>query len=315
MEFNVFTAGPDDNDRRLDRIIRKFVSSENLAGIYKAIRKGLVKINDKKCQVSDHVFAGDSIKIASFLLPAEKPKENQEKLNKKNEIIPVFKNKHLLIINKKYNTLVHGSADSLDKIIEGIFLESEQAKESLSFKPGPLHRLDRMTTGLLAFSQSITGARWFSDNISTHTIKKTYFAVIQGKLMQKQVWENFIDTEKDQNLHFKTVKITDDENNGKKALSVAEPVSYGIYKGRDITLAKISIETGRTHQIRSQAAQNGFPLLGDTAYGGEKTDEKQMFFLHAYELTFPKDNPLDLPEKITADFPSSLNDFLEKHIF
>ena len=75
------------------------------------------------------------------------------------------------------------------------------------------------------------------------------------------------------------------------------------------------IKTGRTHQIRAQAAFHGFPLLGDTAYGGQKIDAKrfgQEFFLHAHELHFPKDNPLGLAESITAPISQAFEKILQE---
>ena len=63
MEFIKFNAGPDDAGRRFDRIVRK-ICGENLSGLYKAIRKGLIKLNGKKADSSDKVNEGDVIEIA-----------------------------------------------------------------------------------------------------------------------------------------------------------------------------------------------------------------------------------------------------------
>jgi 23S rRNA pseudouridine955/2504/2580 synthase len=63
---------------------------------------------------------------------------------------------------------------------------------SLSFKTGPLHRLDRKTTGLLAFSQNLQGAQWFSQKIKSHEIQKVYLALLEGNLCQNQIWEENI---------------------------------------------------------------------------------------------------------------------------
>ena len=87
---------------------------------------------------------------------------------------------------------------------------------------------------------------------------------------------------------------------------------YGKINNTEYTLAKIQIETGRTHQIRAQAAFHNFPLLGDTAYGGIKLNEKQDFFLHAIKLEFPTDNPLNLPKTIITSIPKQWIDFLNK---
>ena len=115
-----------------------------------------------------------------------------------------------------------------------------------------------------------------------------------------------------ENEGFHTVSVNSSDE-GKFAHTEVEPVSYGVFNGKDVTLARVLITTGRTHQIRSQCAYHGFPLLGDTAYGGTKIDSKrfgQDFFLHAAELYFPKDNPLGLPEKIITEFPKSFTQII-----
>ena len=71
MDFTEFSAGADDDGRRLDRIIRRFIATEQLSGIYKAIRKGLVKVNGRKASAEQHIREKDIITIASFLLNRE----------------------------------------------------------------------------------------------------------------------------------------------------------------------------------------------------------------------------------------------------
>ena len=67
MDFKDFTASNDDDNRRLDKIIRVFIPDLPLSEIYKLIRKGLIRINQKKCKAESRVAAGDIISIASFI--------------------------------------------------------------------------------------------------------------------------------------------------------------------------------------------------------------------------------------------------------
>ena len=153
----------------------------------------------------------------------------------------------------------------------------------------------------------------FTKYCNSHN-KKTYIAIIQGTLNKAEEWIDYISTE-DKNLskNFYTVKTSNAKtDNSKKAISKIQPLLYGKINNTDYTLAKIQIETGRTHQIRAQAAFHNFPLLGDTAYGGIKLNEKQDFFLHAIKLEFPKDNPINLPKSIITSIPKQWIDFLNK---
>lgn len=328
MEFKEFTAGADDNDRRLDRVIRKIAEKENLSGLYKALRKGLVRLNGKKTDVSERVFEGDKIRIPDFLLKKEDENSflaNSQKSELKNgpektkaDFQIIFQNEDFLIINKPYDIPVHGASNSLEKAVVDFYRNNFPQKKSISFTPGPLHRLDRKTTGILAFSMSLTGARWFSENIANHSIKKIYTAVVQGKVLEPQCWTDYISKEYSESKTFQTVKIYAgdeiQENSAaqKKSLLAKTkifPVKYFEYKKNPCTLANIEIETGRTHQIRSQAAFHGFPLLGDTAYGGIKISAEQDFFLHAKTLVFPEERLPDLPEKLEANLPFAFEKF------
>ncbi len=328
MEFKEFTAGIDDNDRRLDRVVRKISGKENLSGLYKAIRKGLVRLNGKKTDVSEHIFIGDKIRIPEFLLQKDdkNPEKGQSLLHSQRQRkLPdfqvVFQNEDLLVINKPYDISVHGSSDSLEKAVLEFYKDNFPQKKSISFTPGPLHRLDRKTTGLLAFSMSLTGARWFSENIANHSIKKIYTAIVQGKLSGPQGWTDFVSKDYSAEKTFRTVKVSDTpektENfaNQKKeskslmAKTKIVPIKYFEYKKNPCTLVEIEIQTGRTHQIRSQSAFHGFPLLGDTAYGGTKILAEQDFFLHAKTIIFPKERISGLPEKLEAKVPFAFEKF------
>lgn len=303
MDFSVFIAGKDDNERRLDRVIRKFIPADSLSGIYKAIRKGLVKVNDRKADASSRVFEGDSIKIASFLLGFEK-----SSIEKSDFSIPydvVFKTEDLLIINKPYDVNVHGSENSIDKTIAEWYRNSPRSGDSLSFTPGPLHRLDRKTTGLLCFSLSLKGARWFSENIKAHNIKKTYMGIVEGHLSDSEGWIDEISREYDEKKTFQTVNVNSGKIDSKKSVTHVKPVSYGKIEDKECTLVQFDIETGRTHQIRSQSSFHGYPLIGDTAYNGSKISGPCDFFLHAYSLSFPENKLSHLPETLECPLPES----------
>ena len=175
MDFKDFTAGKDDDGRRLDRVIRIFLKDLSLGEIYKLLRKGLIKVNYKKAKPDSHVNSGDIISIAAFLINPVNAKPEVQVLSQTQKLNIVFENEHLLIIDKPYGCSVHGSEksslQSLDKEVLAWYQEREshknpaQGEKSLSFRPGPLHRLDRNTSGLLVFSLSLEDARWFSESI------------------------------------------------------------------------------------------------------------------------------------------------------
>mgnify|MGYP002621259829 CR=1 FL=1 len=222
MDFTTFTAGKDDEGRRFDRVIKRIILSETISSpIYKAMRKGLIKLNGKKGSENDRVCAGDEIKIASFLLAGQsstpnEQRESEERANAEKkkflEEHTILKTADFLIINKPYDISVQGGKENLCDIVSSVYNNAREAaaNTSLSFRAGALHRLDRKTTGIQVFSQSLEGAKWFSQAIKTHIIKKTYIAIAQGKLEKSEKWIDFIDDseEEEQKKPFK-LKETD----------------------------------------------------------------------------------------------------------
>lgn len=311
MDFIQFIANQDDNNRRLDKVLRKLLKNSHLSEIYKLLRKGLIKVNNTKSTPELRIKNGDIITIASFLIELEKSniKTNNDDLDFNTLLIPniVFENEHILIINKPYNVNVHGSNNSLDKIVKAYY-NSKYENKSLSFQVGPLHRLDKKTTGLLAFSFSLEGARWFSENIQNHIITKKYYGIIQGSLNKTEKWVDFI-TKNDNTSGFTKVIASNSNNNyEKEAITIITPISKGYFKNSQVSLVSFEIKTGRKHQIRAQSSLHNHPLLGDFAYDGKKIfGTKQDFYLHSYELLIPK-NELGVPQKIEA-LPS--HDFIE----
>lgn len=326
MEFKDFTAGQNDDGRRLDKIVKNILPEANLSEIYKAIRKGLIKVNKKKSKAENHISSGDLISIADFLCKIDEDKEvKNDKTGDKNYKLPplppvVFENEDLIILNKPYNMVVHGKEDSLEKIVKK-YWEEKKSADSLSFKPGPLHRIDKKTSGLTVFSKSLKGAQWFSKNIQDHSINKNYFAILQGHISSSCDFVDQIINNGDKDIGFYKVSASssslsnlDKSKNGaskdKTAISHIKVIARGKYKETPVTFVKINIETGRKHQIRAQSAFHGHPLLGDTTYGGSSLkNEKQDFYLQASELIFQK-NPLNLPSCIKIDLSDAFKEML-----
>lgn len=370
MDFKNFTAGENDDGRRLDRILRIFLPDSPLSEIYSLIRKGLIKVNGKKAKSNDRVNAGDQIQIATVII--EKQNANalhEEKASGQNKMqssekmfddkktpdgkkytqtgknnafhLPYeirFQNKNLLILEKPYGVCVHGKEKSMDKNVK-LYYEAEKAKneedyDSLSFSPGPLHRLDERTTGLIAFSWSLKGANWFSSHIKDHSIQKEYISIVVGKVEKSETWKDFIEKDSSSGItqgkgnafHTvnarsaageKTTNFQSEKNSEKLALTEIHPVKVFEFQGKELSLVRFVIHTGRTHQIRSQSALHSHPLFGDSAYGGDKyfsgprnnNERNPEFFLHAFRLTFPE-NPVGLPEKLISPLPEHFKHFL-----
>jgi 23S rRNA pseudouridine955/2504/2580 synthase len=184
-----------------------------------------------------------------------------------------------------------------------------RVEPSLSFRPGPLHRLDRAASGVMVFGSALAGARLFSALMRDGLLRKTYLALVEGVLDDERVWDDCLTY--DSRSRRATVAGADGvgTTNGKSpgsgtAAKRAQTRVFPVEASGGVTLVRAKISTGRTHQIRAQAAAHGFPLYGDQKYGGKN---RPPFFLHALSIGFPKDCPF--PASITAPVPPA---FLKK---
>ena len=346
MEWTTFTAGIDDNGRRFDRILKRLLPHAALSEVYQNMRKGFVKLNGKKADGSTRVSTHDIISVASFLVPAEKPEQPQQTYRMPLET--VFRNEYIWVINKPYGIPVQPSEGTgenhanLAEIVAADYKTSKNGSDSLSFIPGPLHRLDRNTTGLLAFSQNLAGAQWFTRALSSESsdgrlIQKTYVGIVQGRLQTAVVWEDTITESNETDSHgFHTVSIGNTHTptasinsssaipyvsrdlpvpNGSPAITKATPLAYGSCLNTPLTFVQFDILTGRKHQIRAQSSHHGFPLFGDRAYSGSAIPPSlradRAFYLHAIRLSF-QDNPIGLPNELTAPLAKDFTNFLSQ---
>jgi 23S rRNA pseudouridine955/2504/2580 synthase len=294
-------TGENDSGRRLDRILRKALADYPLPLIHRLLRQKKVLVNGKPAKAQDRIDSGAKISISS--LPPQKHKQTRTPLSRQfpaPEIL--WQGSGLIAINKPSGLTVHGN-NSLDDMVQSYL--AEKLPPSLSFKPGPLHRLDKPSSGIVVFSANIEGARLFTSLMREHKVRKTYLAIVEGELKGEEIWQDDLIRDKEKKKTFVSQTNT---GGGKTAITKATSLA----SDGDYTLIKAEIATGRTHQIRAQAAFHEYPLAGDKKYGGKKFGNNGGFFLHAWKLEFLDYTitaPLGgsyLPESISSNLQRTL---------
>jgi 23S rRNA pseudouridine955/2504/2580 synthase len=293
MPLNLI-AGVDDSGRRLDRVLRKALRQTPLSAIHRLLRQGLVLVDGRKAGPDRRVLAGETITVPVTEYEGTKLDRGENPLD-----VPeiLFEGSGLLILNKPAGLSVHGM-ESIDNLVQSYLVP--KLCPSLSFKPGPLHRLDRPSSGVLVFSTDIEGARHFSTMLREGKIKKQYLAVVEGCIEEAEVWKD--ELFRDEKIKKSFVGNSDENNSGhakgKAAITRVRP----LIGNKDCSLVLFEIETGRTHQIRAQAASRRHPLFGDKKYGGGPLSGG--FLLHAWRLYMPPPFPplveAPLPENFKA---------------
>ncbi|AEJ19420.1 RluA family pseudouridine synthase [Gracilinema caldarium] len=303
-----FTAQITENDqnRRLDRIVRKALPQLPLSAIHKMFRKGQVYIDGKPVPASFKPQLGSILEIPELV--AETPQKIPITRGKVSKAPPVrlqstdkgpsfqilFENEALLFINKEAGIPVHGK-DSLALAVQTYL--GPKLSPSLSFRPGPLHRLDQGTSGIITFSKNLMGAQCFSIALREHRLEKWYVALLQGCMTEPAQWTDTLI--RDQNRRMSN--LVSETDAGKQAITRVYPLFHTAHTHNPATLVFIKLETGRTHQIRVQAAHHGYPLLGDIKYGAKK--QARPWVLHAYTLAGLGRLDLGLPDSIQAPLP------------
>jgi len=318
------TAGIDDADRRLDRILRKALPDVPLSALHRFLRQGRVLVNGSPAAGSDHIPAGALIEIPETghkssikTTPSrQSPIKTAPARPRQGELNILWEGSGLLILNKPAGLAVHGAPDSLDLRVQSYLAGKLPA--SLSFKPGPLHRLDKPTSGIVVFSKTLEAARRFSALLAQGKIVKRYLAILEGEIKSEQVWEEILIRDKTarktlvkpaaQGAEPDAVPDAAHDTGGRRAVTHVAPLAWAKREapGGAYTYAQIEIKTGRTHQIRAQAASHGHPLAGDRKYGGHPFIGKS-FFLHAAELELPDGM------KIIAPLPEEFKSLTQRH--
>ena len=287
-----FTAGRDDDGKRIDRVVRRLLGDVPLSAVFKALRTGSVRLNGRKPLPADRVREGDSLAFSNLSFAAAAGASAEIAIPGESQKFPdisrllILETEDLLFLNKPRGVLTHGPG-GLDEAVQAYLAPG--SSKSLSFVPAPLHRLDRNTTGLLVASKTLRGARAFSSALQDRSVEKRYLAVLRGRLDRNDHWVDSLER-----LSRQKRTIRSSLSAHRKAVTLVEPIAAN----GAFTLVDIRILTGLTHQIRAQAALRGRPLAGDVKYDGGA--EPQGYILHAYRLDFPSDFDADAPATVLA---------------
>lgn len=209
----------------------------------------------------------------------------------------VYEDNHVLVAFKPAGILSQedktGEADMLT-ILKGYIKVRDNKPGNVWL--GLLHRLDRPVSGLMVFAKTSKCASRISDQIRKRKVTKRYRAVVSGLMDVKEgKLENYILKDEKSN----TVRVEDGFVPGSKKASL----SYRVLDQKDnMSLMEVELETGRSHQIRSQLAHAGHPILGDRKYG--KADGIKDIALQSFVIGFYHPVSGEYMQ-FTADLPES----------
>ena len=258
-----------DTNKTINKILEeRFDLSNRLFS--KLIKNKSITLNNVNVDTRKKANIVDVIKI-----DLNYKEDNSNIISKKMDLDIVFEDDGILILNKPAGIAVHPSILHYDdSLANGVKYYFEIL--GVQKKIRPVNRLDFNTSGLIVFAKNEYIQESLIRQMRNNIFKKEYIAIVNGIMDNKKGIIEAPISRKEDSIIERCVS-----EKGQRAITEYEVIK----QGKDISLIKCKLLTGRTHQIRVHMAYIGHPLLGDTLYGKESTLIKRQA-LHCYKTVF-----------------------------
>ena len=258
MNKTQHTVPPEDAGQRLDLFLTLKHPSLTRSQIQRLIEEGLVKVNYKLAKASHKIREGDDIEIdipepdAIEALPEPIPLEI------------LYEDSEVVVINKPAKLVVHPAAGNYTGTLVNALLYHCKDLSGIGGKlrPGIVHRLDKDTTGVLIAAKSDKAHQSLSAQFKKHTVKRKYIALVHGVIKGDK---GKIEAEIGRHMSQRNM-MSIKTKRGKEAVTHFKVLS----RFDQFTLLELTLETGRTHQIRVHLSSINHPVVGDQVYGGKE---------------------------------------------
>jgi len=289
------TVGKNDASQRLDRFVAKSLPLLPSALLQKYIRLKRIKCNGQRAQRDQRLQEGDVLQLYINDEFFDQPREDNLFLTLfKPSLDIVYEDDNIMLLNKRPGLVVHADeTEKVNTLINHIQAYLYQKREwnprwENAFTPALCNRIDRNTGGLVIAAKNAETLRIINEKIRAREIEKRYLCITIGcPRPPKGSIECFL--------------LKDEKNNSVRVYHKPVPggktavTHYETMESRgELSLVEVTLETGRTHQIRASFADLGYPLLGDGKYGRGDVNRRYgetRQALYSYKLTF--DFPTD----------------------
>lgn len=276
MDFYELEAEIENNGSRVDKFLAAKDIGLTRSAVQKLLDEGAVTVNGKSVGKNYKLKTGDKVYV-------EVPEAQELKIEAQD--IPVdivYEDECLLVVNKSKGMVVHPAAGNPDgTLVNALLFHCRGRLSSINgiIRPGIVHRIDKLTSGLLMVAKTDKAHNHLAEQIKQHSFTREYRAICVGRFKEKKGTVNApIGRSK-----YDRKKMCVTELNSKEAVTHYEVLEeFGQY-----SLVKFRLETGRTHQIRVHCAYMGHSVLGDEVYGkafkgldGQCLHAKLLGFVH-----------------------------------
>jgi len=271
----------DQAGQRIDNFLLAKLKGVPKSRIYRILRKGEVRVNSSRVKPEYKLQGGDKVRIPPVRVAERKaPAGPGPKLQRLLERNVIYEDSVLLVINKPAGLAVHGGSGVSLGLIEAL----RATRPSHSFLE-LVHRLDRETSGCLIIAKKSSALRYLQDEMRARRVVKVYQALSTGR------WPRGM-------KRIDMPLLKSELKSGERVVRVnpegkASVTHFSVLQRFDkATFMEVTLETGRTHQIRVHSQFAGCPLAGDEKYGNDECNRQmkalglKRMFLHAAKLEF-----------------------------
>ncbi|MBS2021039.1 MAG: RluA family pseudouridine synthase [Deltaproteobacteria bacterium] len=296
LEFKV-TA--DAAGQRLDKFLRKRLETVPLSHLYKMVRTKKVRVNGARGDIAQLLNEGDVITVRGPEAQLQGPPPSAEfkagSVHAKARPVQqdfhvIYEDEHLLIVDKPAGMAVHpGSGIEHDTLVDQAraYLERQGlVLQPGEYKPSPAHRLDRETSGVVIVAKTRQAMVKLTEQFTEGVPQKKYLALAKGRFQKDRGTIELRLAEHQQSAQSKSTR----------GVNMQEAVTHWVRLagGPESSLLELTIETGRTHQIRRHLAAIGHPVAGDGKHGDFPFNRHvkaryglKRMFLHSAYLALP----------------------------
>lgn len=272
-----------EENQRLNKYLNRLLPHAGSGFLYKMLRKKNITLNGKKAEGNELLKAGDRINVffsdeTFFKFSGTKESGRlattetsdfglafSKRAISKDDIM--YEDEGLIVAYKPFGVLSQKNTPDSESINEQLLqylVDSKQltADDIRSFRPGVCNRLDRNTSGLILFAKKLPVSQAIHSCLKSRTIDKFYFAFVLGHMNDKHEDVSYLTKNAETNrvtISKKPLDATSSEIH-----TILEPIAYS----KKLTLVKVELLTGKSHQIRAVLQSLGHPILGDPKYTG-----------------------------------------------